>query len=450
MKILSVLTPIFMATLMAACTPLKQYHPISDGFSLACACYDRLSKVSKQCVKSEIHTNEISYRYGFVEFDEFGNLFQQQALDKLVDEIEGISGNVLIVVYAHGWKHSASDDDGDVKEFKIAMRNIAAMDSDNPRKVVGIYFGWRGGVTPLFGVKELTFWDRKSTAHAVGSGAVAEVVLRLEKIKNEKNKTIATATRSNQSRLVVIGHSFGGAVLYTALAPIMESRLVEDGAYEDSCRIDGKEAQGTGISPRGVGDLIVLINPAFEAMKMSTLHKMSQKCKFQEKQPPILAVVTGDSDWATGIAFPIARGVRASLQSYGASANPEENFWANTKTIGHYDKYLTHKLSYAASDGAVTQNKTWSVCNNYQPPVMQFMENNELQVPPSTIVFPGKDENGRSFSLTLRPQGTYSSHNPILNILATKPIITGHGGIYSCELLTFITALVSTGQQILL
>ena len=122
-----------------------------------------------------------------------------------------------IVVFVHGWKHSARFDDLDVTEFRrIVMPTLRSKQPGT--RTVGIYVGWRGAVLglPSF-FQGITFYDRKSTADHVARGSVRELFSHLQAIRNDQ-----TAAPGRAVRLTLIGHSFGGLIVYNSIA---ESRL---------------------------------------------------------------------------------------------------------------------------------------------------------------------------------------------------------------------------------
>ncbi|MDU4255840.1 hypothetical protein [Pseudomonas sp.] len=413
---------------LPGCTSLQLYHPYNEKQPE----FQKLNFVHRtDC--SKVSNKELSY--GFIEFDEFGNLMNVRSYNKLMSEIHNTNQPVLLVSYTHGWKHSADDKDEDVKEFKGAMKNIAAMDSCSNRKVIGIYTGWRGGVTKIPVLENLTFWDRKNTAHAVGGGDMTEVLLRLEGERNWHNAKYASVEKS---RMIYVGHSFGTAVLYTALAPIMVERFV----HSSGIGVTGVCQSGAQIE--GVGDLVVLLNPAFEAMKFGNLFRLTQQCQFTSVQPVVLAVVTGRNDIATGRAFPIARGLRASLQEYWPGK--DIGFKANTEALGHYEDYITHDLKtidHEQGQSSVATNRNDDSCDfPYEDPTrakvaggMMEMLNSEKSV---TYKF-------KNFDLELTPTANHQPHSPIMNISGDSEIINHHGGIYGCRLMSFIGELIHTG-----
>lgn len=436
---------------VCGCAPLTQYHPTPPYFKP----YD-LDTPLASCPDNKGRTAD--FQHAFIEFDEYGNLMNPDAYESLLREIRKIKEPVLIVTYVHGWRHSAAPDDDDVREFKLAMRNIAAMDRCK-RKVVGLYLGWRGQVLAWNSPLDLfTFWDRKQTAHSVGSGAVTEVLLRLDKERVRRNQgSLLQATQDTQSRLVFIGHSFGAAVLYTALAPILVERFTQSESFDPAADLGTTGCKTDPLEPlKTVGDLVVLVNPAFEAMRLATLHKLSINCHYTDHQLPILAIVTGDTDLATKVAFRGARAPRAALQKY--TDDVPEGFKANTTAVGHYGPYQTHFLTSPAFSAGTSETKTLEGCEQYidpsqRPELRMNLAPLTFSAASSTIKFtsqlPQTDGSAKFFQLQLdkNPQlADAPPHNPVLNIRVSAPIIEGHGGIYSCQLMAFIGALIT--QQI--
>jgi len=447
---------LIIITLLCGCTSVTQYHPYTaDGCPvLQNAVYAGKNLISKNCHDHSVRADaSASYMYGFIEFDEYGNLLQKNAFTQLLKAIRRIDNDVLVVTYVHGWNHSAAEDDDDVREFKLAMRNIALMDKNSGRTVIGLYVGWRGLVTPISPLKYLTFWDRKSTAHIIGSGAVTEVLLRLDKENTRRNAPALARGALGPNRLVLIGHSFGAAVLYSALAPVLVERFTQNTQFDAADVNLEPGCTASVIAPKTVGNLVVLINPAFEAMRFSTLHKLSQDCRFPENQPPLIAVVTGTNDNATGGLFPIARYVRTIWQKYAdADAYPdtrEEGLKANSLALGHYATYLTHTLTSQTSGAKPTSAQTFEDCEDYidpsRPrPMMRTAPINDGGSHQARFL---SATSGDAFTLLLTPKGNYPEHNPVLNIEAPPPIIQGHGGIYSCQLMSFIGGLVTMRTQ---
>lgn len=279
-----------------------------------------------------------SVHLGFVEFDDQGYLLEPALKDELMQRIEAMAVQqpLLIVVYAHGWKHNAADGDTDIAAFQKLLLRVAAADHEvckrsacARRHVVGVYLGWRGLSATLEPFKELSFWSRKSRAHRVGTDGATEVIAELAKIKSSSN-ALPGRSRSDETRLVLTGHSFGGALMYSAT----EQLLIRDSAFPTR-----------GTLRRNVADLVVLVNPAFEAARFHAIQRKASRLAFDRTQRPILAVFTSKTDTATGVAFPLGRGLSTLFQSY---TSPEQRS-QNVTALGHYAPFHTHELNLEAA-----------------------------------------------------------------------------------------------------
>ncbi len=70
-----------------------------------------------------------------------------------------------------------------------------------------------------------------------------------------------------KSRLVVVGHSMGRAIVYSAFSQIFIDRLISSAP-----------------TINGFGDLVVLANPAMEAIQFSSLHEMVKEHLEKEQE----------------------------------------------------------------------------------------------------------------------------------------------------------------------
>ncbi len=115
----------------------------------------------------------------FAEFDDQGWVYgsadlprpAKDRLDDFFDELWRIyeanqSNGLSFVVYVHGWHHSANAEDRNVADFRVLLREFAAVEKvlaleGKPSRVVGIYVGWRGDSLALPFLSHVTFWNRK-------------------------------------------------------------------------------------------------------------------------------------------------------------------------------------------------------------------------------------------------------------------------------------------------
>lgn len=264
------------------------------------------------------------------------------AIASLAHEVK--NGEVLAIVFVHGWKHSAADDDRDVNRFRYLVEHQASQ--ERGRKIVGFYVAWNGKTVDLPVAANLTFWSRKNAAHHVSLGSVRGLFARIKALRNHynrpkhpKSKNCGREWRGEsqtcQLRTVMIGHSFGAQILYESVAPyVLETLTGARDVPEMKVPVTARQ--------RGIADLILLLNPAFEATKYEPVHRAAMYYRPEWYEPPLLVSLTSSADHATRFAFPIARTINSALQ-YPATSTLESQ--SIRQTHGHIDGFLTHRLS---------------------------------------------------------------------------------------------------------
>jgi hypothetical protein len=378
---------------------------------------------SSECKHSALqHFQDPNYTLGFIEFDDQGLLHDRKQLTAVLKEIKTRvarpDDNALIVAFMHGWKHNAAPGDTDIDKCNEVLSRLSeaedAISGKQAREIIGIYLGWRGKSITLPGVRQLTFWARKNTAHKVGHVGVTEVLTRLESIRNEANKAEGGSTR-----LIVIGHSFGGAAIYSALSQILQARFVR-----------GLESAQEQLPIEGFGDLVVLINPAFEALLFTPLSDMSTAYgQYSNSQLPVLAILTSEADWATGFLFPIGRRLSASFETIQDDTTGRRNAktkqWeeidqneANVTAVGHFKPYWTHCLreAPAAEQTALQAGAEW---------IQDY--------PGNSIAFDGS-------VLTRTPDSV--GQNPYLVVSVGEKLIPNHNNISDPKVIDFIKQMI--------
>lgn len=422
---------------LTGCAPFTQYR---TDYSL---CKSSTSNPSPECEKhslQQIPTEaESNYQLGFIEFDDQGQLWDRKQMNAVLTQLESeaASEDIVMVVFVHGWKHSAAPGDNNINTFRHVLAQLSEQEVYNskitkkpPRQIAGIYLGWRGGsiTTPV--VENLTFWDRKNTAQLVGQRGVTEVLSRIEMIKRDKDSTLPGGSRT---RLAVVGHSFGGAVVYNALEQILASRLVHG-----SCK-DGLQCDVVGF-----GNLVVLINPAFEALQFTPLSDMTtERGYYFESQLPAMVVLTSEADYATRYAFPAGRFFSTIFENdrrepklwrKNATSKVEETVdesQANKSAIGHFELYRTHSL-YPVGDKTRIQIKELSVEESARL-FTQLKEDWGHDHPASKIPFEG---------ITLERTANSAGRNPYLSVYVDKELIKDHNDIDDPRIIEFIKQMI--------
>ena len=426
-------------TFLANCTAHKQYRTKIDNL-----CRRSILDSSKSCndYAKEINSSNDgwSYMLGFIEFDDQGQLWDRDQMKSVVDWLssESEKKDLLIVVFVHGWKHNTSPDDDNLKTFRKILRDLSYEEylleqanlrlssksvKRSVRQIVGLYLGWRGSSVPIPVIENLSFWDRKNTAQKIGHGGVTEVLSRIERITNRE---ITDDKQKYDTRLVVIGHSFGGLVLHTALTQILTDRFVN--SYS-SVVSDTKV--------KGFGDLIVLINPAIEAIQFTPISDMTTgRANYNKFQLPILLILTSKNDNATGKAFPFGRFLSTmfsktrDMKRSNAITGKEETISgsvANITSIGHFDPYITHELypNHGESQNNIDNDSNYQ--SLLQVSNLDFEWFNDR--PQGQIVLPG---------ITLERYSSSAGRNPYLNVSVDKNLIKDHNDIYNDHIVNLI------------
>jgi hypothetical protein len=434
------IAPLLCLLLLAGCAPFKQYRTQYD------LCINPGSTFSAECNPNTLQqlpsvNGDANYLLGFIEFDDQGQLWDRKQMWAVMDKFATTSAqqDLLMVVFVHGWNHSAAPDDLILDKFRTVLAKLSESEALvsrqtglPARKVAGLYLGWRGGSISSSYINGITFWERKNTAGKVGLGGVPEVLSRLEQLKQDKDSTM---NGKSATRLAIIGHSFGAEIVHNALAPVLANRFVLS---------TGPAGQQSNAG--GFGDLVVLINPAFESELFATLSNMSaERGLYFKSQLPVIAVLTSDADYATRFAFPLGRFFSTAFEEehdahrFNATTRQQETIAegkANMIALGHFQPYETHKLY---PSGIVKRNEVQELA--------------AIDIVRSALAVSNAWENDKPGSKIplaglILERGTNSAgRNPYLIIKAADELITEHNDIDDPRIIEFIKQLIIVSTQ---
>lgn len=271
-----------------------------------------------------------NFRLAIVEFDDQGRCYEREQLDKVSDAIEQMreSGkDAIVLAFVHGWKHDARSNDDDLSAFRIVLERTAQHErlcagAGQAREVFGIFIAWRGLSAYGLGAENLTFWDRQEAAHRVASGSVRELFGRLRHYRNSRVEQGGTAL------LAISGHSFGGMIVFWALAQSL---------------IEAASDPAGGVVPR-FADLVLLENPAMEGARYLPIYDLITSSAFQSgtsEQLPAFVCAQAQNDEAVGTWFPIGNAANGLEE---ASIGPLEKR-SITHGIGFIEEFRTHTIS---------------------------------------------------------------------------------------------------------
>lgn len=342
---------------------------------------------SSQCWKTS-HEYTCDYDLFLVEFDDHGWLSKyadepariRWVLRQLNAMVEKDHGSPLnLIVYTHGWHHSAAPDDRNVNAFRNLLGRAALLEryldersgkvaaqrqgaaapqcAKARRRVAGVYIAWRGDSLLGPGAQYASIWDRKLVAEEVAQGAVQELFASLHNfylahachLSEASDLVIAEQPppepekhSCNDVQMLTIGHSFGALITYRALA----GRLMANIAESPRRWANPHEPPYA----HSFGDLVVLINPAFEGVHFEALARAAAERSYQAGLPgqqgqhgaqlPILIILQSEGDGATKNLFPAFRRVTTIF----SPANGEAQAQSSLHGVGWTDRYLTHWL----------------------------------------------------------------------------------------------------------
>ena len=410
------------------------------------------------------------YLLGVVEFDDQGAKYLPAQMDALFAQLraESAAQDLCLVVFVHGWENNASYDNGNMQEFRRLLERLTLTESQHPpgawhkpRKVVGIYAGWRGLSLDAGDLSVITFWDRKAAAQRVALGSVRELLGRARALRDTLDRTTqsgrllpagvppAADDPLRSTRLLTIGHSFGGLIVYTALAQYFTDRAA---ATDTAFALGATDEADKTIA--SYGDLVVIVNPAVEAITWEPVRQLVENRKppdYARAQKPVFVEVTSTADDATGIAFPLGRSLNTVTENF---TDAEEKRMASL-TLGHYEPFLTHDLTaaptmvtkqQAAAELAwLEQAKPTEVSKAAHDLVRDECQAHaafEAQYQRDGYLVPGWTRHYSSGAiLTQRAGSKFDPNDPFWIVSADKALIAGHSDIDEPVFVDFVRQL---------
>jgi hypothetical protein len=322
-----------MLLLSTACTAHRQLRTSTVPVDVTAPLSDPRAR---DAVASSSIERYPGYTIAIVEFDDQGRFWDRRQLAALEAEMTkeaspADEAPVSTLVFVHGWRDDARVCDKALVAFREFVRRISVDDLGKlpgRHPLIGVFLAWRGYSSYVWPFEFFSFVGRKDTATRIASGDVPELLAYLDSFRRE-----LTASHKEASRLVVIGHSLGGTIVFEALANIYKSRLGE--AWP------GRDVNGKSGIISGFGDLVLLVNPAFEAERWHSIHELTTSyVSFSKNQRPLLVVASSETDLPTNRYFPIAQRFGTMLQK----TRDEEQRRALITSIGHYEPFITHHL----------------------------------------------------------------------------------------------------------
>lgn len=383
------------------------------------------------------------FTIGVIEIGDDGNVKDVAQRDQVFKELAAYArahNGATVVTFVHGWHHRAKVCDENLSCFRRVIEGLAERNHDRA-PVFGIYVGWRG--ESAHHLADLTFYSRKATAHYVGSLAGRDIFLQLDHIRNDLNTELRNT--NGYVSMVTVGHSFGGALVYSAMESLMVS-----------------EAGSVKARRTGIGDLVVLVNPAFEASRYQIFaDDIAANGQSAPDQHPVLLTVASQADDAVGKAFPAGRILWLAWHPFA---------WRKARAevtgLGHYPPYTTHELVFSGKqpkadtivelkDNAELErchikreeeeDLVRSTCDcsyptykNADPLVGTTADISTLRAGKGTV------RGVENATISLRPLHGGEEFSPYIVATAPRELISGHNDIYNPNFIAFLIAFVDS------
>ena len=357
-----------------------------------------------------------------VEIDDQGELVSYDQLKRVTEQIRRESSEpLLLIVYIHGWNRNSSSGrisgGGDLIDFREKLRAISTANQD--RKTMGVFVSWRGRSLSTFPVG-VDYFHRHGAARRVGGVAGAEVLHELG----------ATARASNSgSRIVMIGHSMGGAILESAFAETIAARIAVAHA-------EGREVRRSEFPV----DLIVPVNAAESAIHARQLIASFKNRGIRDIEgAPLIVSLTSQDDTVTSLAFPLGnilgrwvppfnffntanagmyREVRPSDALQGTQAA------AHRTTVGHFKPLFSHRFETLKGEERSLQEL--------------MRANRKIRRGKEFVVYGA----GKNFHFVL-PEQPFYNDTPYWIVPVPGEIMKNHHDLWNDNLVGMLTALMS-------
>ncbi len=371
---------------------------------------------------------EEDYTLGFVEFDDQGELWSPSQMFRTIELIKRANqaeAGSAVVVFIHGWQNNASPEQ-EQKEGKslhgfkqllsVAAQRIRSRDPTAQRPVVGVYLAWRGKSAhkPFSG---FTFWNRRRAANRIASGSGVDEVL---------SRIVQTINQNPESKLLMIGHSFGGLLMEQAMLDNLVTSTVAAPAGQLDLSID----------------MVMLINPASPSLRAKQLievyardrtkvYQVDQQGERYER--PLMISVTSRTDRATRNLYPMGTALGllfTRFRTYGpefcSPAAKQRKFYLYT--AGHNRVLHSHVVTTEALPDS-GESKTR----------LEFQRGHDPATQQETFSF-----NGLKHRFTIKKKRAALNDTPYWIMNVPKELIPDHSDIFGVNTVRLIAAFVES------
>ena len=403
-------------------------------------------QASVRCASAEHYTDPntgTTFDLHVIEFDDQGRFWNRAQAEQALEDVRTArkAGDVLVITFFHGWFNNGDVCNGklscfrelmsliaeaEISQYRRQLQRSASTRETPPRKVIGIFGAWRGETLAVKGAKFVTFWGRKATAHTVGeNGAVTELVARLFRVVHriEDGGDVPAAPTPDLSSLVAIGHSFGGALLMSAIGNELN-------------RAAGEALAGGNAAPvtNRMADLVVLVNPAVEASRFDNLREAASAATFNSSQLPLLLTLSSEKDTPNQILFPIGQSIAFAQKA----ARSREQWQGMIQSLGTFRPNQTHQLIARGSPPSHRVRVAHCQCDSgiaqYRDLLLDALLNQAGEAGDLPPTAPRREY---LFS-RLEPMQDTAPNNPFFMVQVDDRVIGGHSDIFNPRTVDFL------------
>jgi hypothetical protein len=447
---------------------LENRNPVDNGQG-GKECSEKLFR-GRSIEKFRASNGEI-FTIGVIELSDDGHVKDVGQRDEVFRELKRVarggetvsasSPGAVLVTFVHGWHHKAKVCDENLSCYRRVMQGLVERKGDRANKgpVFGLYIGWRGDSMHKYSA--LSFYNRKAAAQKVGSLGGRDLLLELGQMQKDLDREVRTASGGERFvNAVTVGHSFGGALVYSAVEALEVSEYqTKHGVGYPSCNGGPKPVRA------GIGDLVILVNPAFEAYRYRDFAKdLEATGGYSPEQRPVLLTVASTADDAVGKAFPAGRWLWILWHPAAW-----KDAAAQVTGLGHYAPYTTHQLVYEGPQekpvepSKLTDPKQIADCDlqheidaglardtcgcSYpvlSAPAMATSNVGKTDTPSALAQGAGSVHALHNLDVTLKPLSpTFDRHTPFIVASAPGNLISGHNDIYNPNFVLFLIGFIN-------
>jgi hypothetical protein len=388
----------------------------------------------------------------FLEFDDFGEMFEPAQLDRAVKLIESArtpDKHPVVVTFIHGWKNNADpkrdgQKDGNAYGFQQALLPLVKKYPNTP--VIGVYVAWRGELIskhwPLR--RQFTYFNREATAARIPGARMTNALAR-----------VVRAAHNIDGYAILVGHSFGGLILERALTQATVNQIQANSS--NTCGQTNELSERTpaaasvpSFDSQWSADLTVFVNSAAaatEAKQMLDVLKEYKLCgpaaTFPRSPDTALFIsISSVSDEATKLALPIGHWYPSLKYKLNGSLRDNDPLAQSDEHISQRSFYM----SSAAHMKILQSHQVVSVDASNCRSAMQNAQSTDPQTAKSAWQYFSLPDTGKCFKIDEK-QGVWNT-TPYWLMEVPSEIIPDHSTIFTARFSAMLQNLVPTNAQV--